>query len=211
MISGAVKPGTPIAAAAGYPHARLNYTLVCIACLSCSLSITNSLKVKNVYYMSVSNRLSERQAPSNDSQAWKDDNFSGLYTGTESTHPAAHWNQNISNASQELVVLFQEDKFANGLTQARYTSNSTTSNPWVTNRFGFSLPKGSTFGTALVSYPEGRQFMLYIFADDMKLHQREYEVSTDLNSETIISLLSESSEYLVRFSMLYTSRNANTI
>ena len=30
-ISDAVKPGTPIAAAAGYPHARYNYTLVCFA------------------------------------------------------------------------------------------------------------------------------------------------------------------------------------
>lgn len=30
-ISDAVKPLTPIAAAAGYPHARYNYTLVCIA------------------------------------------------------------------------------------------------------------------------------------------------------------------------------------
>lgn len=33
-ISDAVKPGTPIAAAAGYPHASYNYTLVRIACLS---------------------------------------------------------------------------------------------------------------------------------------------------------------------------------
>ena len=33
-ISNAVKPGTPIAAAAGYPHARQNYTLVRIAYLS---------------------------------------------------------------------------------------------------------------------------------------------------------------------------------
>lgn len=33
-ISGAVKPGTPIAAAAGYPHASYNYSMVRIACLS---------------------------------------------------------------------------------------------------------------------------------------------------------------------------------
>lgn len=32
-ISNAVKPGTPIAAAAGYPHASYNYSLVCIAYL----------------------------------------------------------------------------------------------------------------------------------------------------------------------------------
>lgn len=30
-ISGAAKPGTPIAAVAGYPHASYNYSLVCIA------------------------------------------------------------------------------------------------------------------------------------------------------------------------------------
>ncbi len=33
-ISGAVKPGTPIAAVAGYPHASYNYSLVRIAYLS---------------------------------------------------------------------------------------------------------------------------------------------------------------------------------
>lgn len=35
-IGGSAKPGTPIAAAAGYPHARYNYTLVRIAYLSFS-------------------------------------------------------------------------------------------------------------------------------------------------------------------------------
>lgn len=34
VISDAVKPGTPIAAVAGYPHASYNYSLVSIACLS---------------------------------------------------------------------------------------------------------------------------------------------------------------------------------
>lgn len=33
VLSDAVKPGTPIAAAAGYPHASYNYSMVRIACL----------------------------------------------------------------------------------------------------------------------------------------------------------------------------------
>ena len=36
-ISDAVKPGTPIAAAAGYPHASYNYSSVCIACFDSQL------------------------------------------------------------------------------------------------------------------------------------------------------------------------------
>ena len=85
-----------------------------------------------MYYMSTDDGLFARQASSNNSQAWKDDNFSGLYTGTQSTFHAAYWSQNIQNVSQEMVALFQEENFANGITQGRYTSNSTTSNPLIT-------------------------------------------------------------------------------
>ena len=102
--------------------------------------------------MSTNNEFFQRQAPSNDSQAWKDDNFSGLYTGSNSTFLTAYWSQNIQNVSQELLVLFQEEGFANGVTQGRYTSNRTTSNPWVANHFGFSQPKESMFAMSLVSY-----------------------------------------------------------
>ncbi|MCJ1462869.1 hypothetical protein MMC07_001473 [Pseudocyphellaria aurata] len=175
-ISNAVKPGTPIAAVAGYPHASYNYSLV-----------------KNVYYMSTNDELFERQAPSNDSQAWEDDNFSGLYTGSNSTFLTAYWNQNIQNVSQELVVLFQEENFANGITQGRYTSNSTTSNPWVANNFGFSQPKGSTFAMSFVSYRSGKHLMLYTVGDGKKLQQHEYTISdTDLDAKAVVSLTSES-------------------
>ncbi|KAL9118892.1 MAG: hypothetical protein Q9187_004552, partial [Circinaria calcarea] len=185
-ISDAVKPGTPIAAAAGYPHASYNYSLVRIADLLFSA-------VKNVYYISTDNKISERQAPSNDSQAWEDDNFSQLYTGSKSTFLTAYWNQNIQNVSQELVVLFQEENFANGITQGRYTSNSTTSNPWVANNFGFSQPKGSTFAMSLVSYRSGKHLMLYTVDDGKQLQQREYTISvTDLDSKSVISLTSQS-------------------
>ena len=79
--------------------------------------------------MSDNDELFERQAPSNDSQAWEDENMSGLYTGTNNTYFAAYWKQNIQNVSEELVVVFQQQSFSNGLTQTRYRSNSTTSNP----------------------------------------------------------------------------------
>ena len=143
--------------------------------------------------MSTNDELSERQAPSNDSQTWKADNFSGLYTGSNSTFLTAYWNQNIQNVSQELVVLFQEENFANGITQGRYTSNSTTSNPWVANNFGFSQPKGSTFAMALVSYRSGKHLMLYTVDEGKNLRQHEYTISvTDFDSKSVISLTSES-------------------
>ncbi|KAL2038105.1 hypothetical protein N7G274_009052 [Stereocaulon virgatum] len=177
VISDAVKPGTPIAAAAGYPHASRNHSLV-----------------KNVYYMSTNDELFERQAPSNNSQAWENDNFSGLYSGSNSTFLTAYWNQNFLNVSQELVVLFQEQSFANGITQSRYTSNSTTSNPWVANNFGFSQPQGSTFAMSLVSYRSGKHLMLYTVDDGKHLQQHEYTISdTDLVSTAIVSLTSSSS------------------
>lgn len=146
--------------------------------------------------MSTNDELFERQAPSNNSQAWEDDNFSGLYTGSNSTFLTACWNQNIQNVSQELVVLFQQETFANGITQGRYTSNSTTSNPWVANNFGFSQPKGSTFAMSLVSYQSGKHLMLYTVDEGKKLQQHEYTISdTDFDSKTVVSLTSESGKY----------------
>lgn len=143
--------------------------------------------------MSTNDQLFERQAPSNNSRAWKDDNFSGLYTGTNSTFLTAYWNQNIQNVSQELVVLFQEANFANGITQARYTSNSTISNPWIANNFAFSHPKGSMFAMSLVSYRSGKHLMLYTVDNEKKLQQHEYTISdTDLDSKTVVSLTSQS-------------------
>lgn len=118
-----------------------------------------------MYYMSPNEKLMERQAPSNASNAWKDDNFSGLYTASNAYFLTAYWNQNINNSSQELVVLFQKEDFANGITQGRYTSDSTASNPWVANNFGFSHSRGSTFAISLVSYGSGKHLMLYTFDD----------------------------------------------
>lgn len=154
-------------------------------------------QVKNVYYMSPTDELVERQAQSNASQVWKNDNFSGLYTASNSSFVTAHWNQNIKNGSQELVVLFQEEGFSNGITQGRYTSNNATSNPWVANHFGFSQPKGSTFAMSLVSYRSGKHIMLYTVDDSKMLQQHEYTISdTDFVSTAVVSITSESCKCL---------------
>lgn len=147
----------------------------------------------------------ERQASSNDPYGWADSNFSGLYPGSNSTFLAAHWNQNIQNASQELVVLFQHANFANSITQGRYTSNSTGDNPWVANHFGFSQPEGSTFALSLVSYQTGKHMMLYTVDDHKNLRQHEYTISnTDRDSKTVIFANSESGEYPVQSPTLWT-------
>lgn len=146
-----------------------------------------------MYYMSPNEELVERQAPSNASKAWENDNFSGLYTASNASFLAAYWNQDINNSSQELVVLFQKEDFANGITQGRYTSNTTTSNPWVANNFGFSHPRGSTFALSLVSYQSGKHLMLYTVDDSTILQQHEYTISdTDLVSAAAVSLTSSS-------------------
>lgn len=137
--------------------------------------------------MSSDDELIESQAPSNDSQAWENDNFSGLYSATNASFLTAYWNQDIPKESEELVVLFQKDDFANGITQGRYTSNRSTSNPWVTNNFGFSQPKGSAFAFALVSYRSGKHMMLYTVDDRNNLQQHEYTISDNLTSGTIVS------------------------
>ena len=151
--------------------------------------------------MSVNEELIERQAPSGNSQAWEDFHFSGLYSATNSSFLAAYWNQNVSNQSQELVVLFQEENFANGITQSLYTSNDTTSsptirNPWHAEKFGFLQPKGSMFALVLASYRSGKHVMLYTVDDAKQLRQHEYSISdSDLVSATTVILISESGEY----------------
>lgn len=174
----AAKADTPIAATCGYPHASLNYTLV-----------------KNVYFMGPNNKMYERQSPANGSQAWEDDNFTGLYSATNSTYLDAYWNQNIANSSEELVVVFQDQNLGNGLTQARYTSNSTTSNPWVANNFQFALPAGNAFSMSLVSYRSGKHQELYAVDSGRSLQQYEYTISdTNLNPDDIVALTSQQGE-----------------
>ncbi|KAL8969536.1 MAG: hypothetical protein Q9183_001953 [Haloplaca sp. 2 TL-2023] len=175
-IGDAAKPGTPIAAAVGYPHASYNYDLV-----------------KNVYYVSSNNHLVERGAPSENPQTWGNDNFSGLYTAANASFLAAYWHQNIQNTSQELVILFQKENFANGITQARYLSDEKMSYPWVSNNFGFSHPSGSNFAIAPASYRDGKRVMLYTVGNSKALQQHEYKISDDTFVSTAAVSLDSSS------------------
>ncbi|KAK5706373.1 hypothetical protein LTR97_001361 [Elasticomyces elasticus] len=176
-ISDAVRPSTPIAAVAGWPHASYNYSLV-----------------KNVYYMSAGGELTERQAQANNSQGWEDDNFTGLFSGSNNTYLAAYWGQNIANVSEQLVVLFQRDNFENGITQARYISVNSTSNPWVANNFPFAQEKGAAFAMSLVSYRSGKHLMLYTVGDGGKLGQYEYSINDNepVESTSVVSITSQS-------------------
>ena len=141
--------------------------------------------------MSPDDGLLTRQNSAEDAQGWKDDDLNGRYTGINSTFLAAYWTQNIQNVSQELVVLLQEQNFADGITQARYASNSTTSSmPWTVDKFGFSHPSGSTFALALVSYRVGKHLMLYTVDDNKTLQQHEYIISVTEPPDTNISLTS---------------------
>ncbi len=148
--------------------------------------------------MATDDKLMERQAPSNDSQAWEDDNFSGLYSGSNNSFLTAYWHQNIQNTSEELVVLFQQQNFANGITQGRYTSNKTTSNPWVAQNFGFSQPQGSNFALAPASFRSATLVMLYTIDDSSTLQQFEYVISdTDLSPGGVVSLIASTSRWRV--------------
>ena len=141
--------------------------------------------------MAPNDQLIERQAPSDAFQAWEDFQFSHLYTASNTSFLTAYWNQNIKNASQELVVLFHGD-FADGITQGRYTSNRNFDNPWIANSFGFSQPKGSTFAMALVSYRSGKDLMLYTIDDNNSLQQHEYTISDTDVPTAVVDLTSSS-------------------
>lgn len=145
-----------------------------------------------MYYMSPNDELTERQAKASAPQSWEDDNFTGLYSGSNSTYIATYWGQNVWNRSQELVVLFQQDTFNNGITQARYTSANDSSNPWVANNFPFAQPQGSNFAMSLVSYRSGRHLMLYTVGDGDKLGQYEYSINDNVDSTSLVSLTAQS-------------------
>lgn len=153
--------------------------------------------------------LIERQASSENPQSWEDFHFSGHYSTSNSTFLTAYWNQNISNSSQELVVLFQKEGFENSITQARYTSNNVTENHWVADVLGFSQPQGSTFAMAPAGYRSGKHIMLYNVDDNKTLHQQDYTINdASITSGSAVSMKTESGEqetyHLVEASHLLT-------
>ena len=144
--------------------------------------------------MAIDNKIIQRSTQADNSRIWEDDNFGGLYTGSNSTFMAAYLYQNITAVEQTLVVLFQSEDFANGITQALYTGRGTTSNSWTANNFSFLIAKGSTFTISSVnSY--GRPVMLYTVDESMHLQQHEYSIGGRIAPNNVLSPISTSCKY----------------
>ncbi|KAK4169638.1 hypothetical protein QBC43DRAFT_365343 [Cladorrhinum sp. PSN259] len=87
-----LEAGTPMAAAACYPHTNTKIALV-----------------KNVYLLQPSGRLVERQSPYKDQAGiWGNDNFSGLYTASNLSAVFSYWYQNFDTRLQVLINFFHE-------------------------------------------------------------------------------------------------------
>lgn len=126
--------------------------------------------------MSPNDELIERTAQPDTSQAWENSGFSSRYTVSNTSFLIAYWNQNFKNVSEQLVLLFQDENFPDGITQGRWMSWETKEYPWVANSFGFPHPRGSTFAISLASYGNGRQLMLYTVDASNSLQQRGYTI-----------------------------------
>lgn len=161
----------------------------------CCCWLAHYQQSKNVYYLSSNGVLIERQASSANPQSWKDSNLSYLYGASNSTSLTAYWNQNRSDSSQELVVLFQKEESETSITQARYTSNNVTENRWVVDVLRFSHPIGSTFATSLADYRGGKHIVLYNVNDDKALQQYDYTINNaSITSGSAVSVNTGSGE-----------------
>ena len=91
------------------------------------------------------------------------------------------------------MVLFQDKKCGNCITQSHHNSNVSVSNPWITNSFSFSPPEGSAFAMSRVSYLDSELLMLYTIDDKKILQQHEYKISsTGSETRSVISPISGS-------------------
>jgi len=133
------------------------------------------LKVKNVYYMTNSGELFERQASSDTSKTWENDNFSGLYSAANTSRLATTWLQDTRNMNQTLTILREGTGSARGITAGTYTSDFETSNEWISDDMGVSISVGSTFALA----PSGTWYdILYTVNTNGKLLQQQYYMET---------------------------------
>ncbi|KAK3312443.1 hypothetical protein B0H66DRAFT_525501 [Apodospora peruviana] len=155
-----LKPGTPLTAAAGYPHTN-----------------TSNALVKNVYFYQPTGKLAERQSPYKElAGVWGYDNFSGLYTASNLSAVFSYWYQNFDTRLQVLTNFFQE-LGANSLTAARYFENVTDGQPWESIRHSFPIQDGSSIAAA----PAGsrRDLRLYIGGTDGTMKQYPYNIETN--------------------------------
>jgi hypothetical protein len=133
--------------------------------------------VKNVYYLGNSGTMFERQSPYKEKVGvWGNDNFSGLYTTSNSSSLLSFWDQHFTNGSQILVVLFQEIG-ANSLTIGKYHSDNQTDYPWESRRQSIPIQDGSPLVMANV----GVRFdmRLYLSDENGLMAQYQYNLQTD--------------------------------
>ena len=150
--------------------------------------------------MSVDNKIIQRQVKGYYSQSWEHDNFSGLYTGSNSTLITAYWRQNLTDVSgasvgSELVVLFQSEGFTNGVTQVRQNWRNTANISLLANNFSFSATKGSILAISPAN-DTGEPVLFYTIDESNQLQQHEYRISDPRDPNIEISPLSTISRYL---------------
>ncbi|ELQ33086.1 hypothetical protein OOU_Y34scaffold01003g5 [Pyricularia oryzae Y34] len=142
-----IKPGTPLAASAGFPHVNTTWDVV-----------------KNVYFTG-SVGIIERQSPFKEARGvWGNDNLSGQYTSSNRSLILAFWDQNFSNRSQNLVLLYQT-LGANSLSVSRYFSDRTSDLPWTVQQLSLSILDGSPLALARSGNPSTRSDTRLYLAD----------------------------------------------
>lgn len=162
-------------------HTRITPTLLSVSPLE-NAGCTNVVKVKNVYYIGAANRIYERQAKANNSNAWANDNLSGLYTAAQSSSLNVYWTQNITNTSQALCVIFQDKTVGlSTFSIGKYTSYGSISNEWVLNTHNYTIKEGSPLAMVRLSRPD--DVVIYAVGKDSRLDQYRYNISTDAVTE----------------------------
>lgn len=130
-----------------------------------------------MYYVGSSNRIYERQEKSNNTNSWANDNLSGRYTAANISSLSVYWAQNMTNTSQALVVLFQEEDRASTFSIGKYTSYGNVSNDWVETKYSFTVQEGSPFSMIPLTGPQ--DLLIYAVGGDKRLAQFRYNVSSD--------------------------------
>jgi hypothetical protein len=155
-----IKQATPLTSSAGYPHTNVSNALV-----------------KNVYFVQSPGTVIERQSPyKEEAGVWGNDNFSGLYTASNSSSLFSYWYQNFETSLQVLSVFFQE-LGANSLTVAKYVQNVTDQDAWRAVQHSLSIQDGSSIAAAPVG--SRRDLRLYVGGMDGTLRQYPYNIETD--------------------------------
>jgi len=161
---GNAKPGTPISVGVGYPIASKQF-----------------LPVLSVFFLDDTDQIHERQNPyQQEVGAWGNENFSGLYKAQAASRITTYWQQDLDNATQTLLVLFQEAD-ENGVSIGHYKSDKGLSYEWVKDRQpDLKLRDGAPTAWASVgTSEENKKIALYVTDGDGKLTQYMYNFDTN--------------------------------